>query len=156
MLVAAPPAQYQEKPKVVIDHLGHFSQGLSTFLKDCPIRFNADSTSLFEGINWEEVQHNPEVLLNNESIKGGGNTKRRSSAKNPKSENETKNQPATSSNIFTIELRKSMGKQALLIKQALKKEPFTGSVPVQILVEQADGQLKKAKDTFWLPSHLVT
>jgi hypothetical protein len=108
-------------------------------------QFNGDRSS-YEA--WKKRQ---------EEMKGKNGAKTEENAQIVTSAAHRNNISTNISEVKKLVLTRNMGSRASLIKQNLRKEPFSGAIEVELYVEAPDGELKKAKGTYWItPNYLIS
>jgi|GEM_PF-1046464 DNA polymerase III alpha subunit len=130
--------EYDELPKLLIDNLVPFQEGALAVLADEDIRISINREKLFKSVNWERLKVDPNSFHENF---GERDNKRAPEDKSGKPK--------------LIKLTKDVGANALMeVKQNLKKTPETGTIEVEVWVENL-GELKKVKGQFWLPESIA-
>ena len=136
--------QYQEKPKLVVDHLGKLNLGLDKLLASWDGGYSKKEVekSVIEELakrDWEQVEVSPEIW--------GGRLEK----KPKKPVTKTQEKPK----IIDIYLKPSLGAKIKEVKAGLKKEKFAGAQEVCVNILQKDGSYKKAKGSFYVDKLLL-
>ena len=142
--------EYDELPKLLIDNLVAFEDGILSLLSDEDFKISVNREKMFKQINWAKLKTNPENL--ELEVSGDQNSIQNDSKNGDNGNQETENQNAGKK---VIKVTKKMGPEMLTqIKQALKKEATSETVEIELWVE-TQAELKKVKGQFWLPVALA-
>ena len=127
-------SEYQEKPKLIIQHLAKFEKGILELFRTDPRKNKSEEAiSRYPDFDWNELKKNPIKFEEMQQAKI------------------TKSNNLVIEHLPRIEITRKMNRQLISdIKQALQNIPFKNSVPLEIYVENTLGELKRAKGSFWI------
>lgn len=138
--------EFDEIPKILIDNIIPFEQGLPALLKDdeatlASMTFQRNT----DGLDWQLLKDQPHVLFS-----GGGKSLPNSSqpTESPHSVEEIKE--------HIVRLTRSLGLERIKeIKSKLQKNSLPGYIPVVIEIEAGNGEFKRAKGTYYLDQQTI-
>jgi len=136
------PREYEEKPKMIIDSLTRFTDGILPLFEGENLQFSINRKALLDSIQWTAIRSDPEHF---EQYVG-----------NQAAENQAKTeQDATASAIKTLRIPKTLGPEKLKrVKEMLHTQRIANGVEVYVEVQTAT-EWKRAKGTFWVDPYLL-
>ncbi len=131
-------SEYQEKPKLLVQHLAKFEVGVLELFRTDPRKTKTEEAiSRYLNLDWIELKKNPKKFEEMQNIKA------------------EQINSYTPEHLPRIEITRNLNRELVSeIKNALKKVPFKNSLAVEIFVENNLGELKKAKGDFWIDTDL--
>ncbi|MEM1312698.1 MAG: hypothetical protein AAGF07_04520 [Patescibacteria group bacterium] len=130
--------EYNELPKLVIDDLISFENGILPLFESEEIPIATHRVNTLQRIDWNTLLTNPSRL------------QQQTTAESPHSKS------VNTVNHVVIFLPNSIGNNTLKkIKSELKPEKFTGGVEIKVEVEDTKGNIKKVKGTYWTTPEIV-
>jgi len=144
--------EYEEKPKIIIDGLTKFEDGVLSLFENEDLGFAKNRQNLIESIQWSQIKNNPtafqEYIGDSDIVPSQQQTGAGSHS-----------DLTTSQNIHmqpkTLKLAQSLGKDTLRkVKEMLSKTPVDNGVAVEVAVQTSAGW-KKAKGVFYIDLFLL-
>ena len=136
--------EYDELPKLIIDNLVPFTDGVLAVLAGEDIKLSVNREKILKAQDWAKLKINPKLFIQDLDSKPNILPKDAKTA----SLGEGKV-------LKKIKLTKSMGPAIMLeVKNSLKKHFITDGIEIELWVESV-GEFKKVKGEFWLPKQLV-
>lgn len=133
--VNSEPNEYDEEPKLIIENLISFEEGILPILKGLNIDLSINRQEKIENLNWQKIKDDPQEFKKFLTLESDISTK----------------DQYNSNKSMEIRLKKNLNLAKVdLIKNNLSKEILPNGQLVEVWVETKNGFKKVKGDRFWL------